>query len=70
VGSEYEVKVTAVSPAGYGETAMISRIMINYLNGSPTSYPGKRNHLLEFTTVKLYEQLRIKAVTYYIKFKD
>jgi hypothetical protein len=44
VGSEYEVKVTAVSPAGYSETAMASRIRINYLNGSPTSYPGKRNH--------------------------
>jgi hypothetical protein len=58
VGSEYEVKVSAVSPAGYSETAMASRITTGYLNGTPTSYPGKRDHLLDFT-VELHGQLRI-----------
>jgi hypothetical protein len=49
VGSEYEVKVSAVSPAGYSETAMASRITIGYFNGTPTSYSGKGDHLLDFT---------------------
>ncbi|XP_033610373.1 tyrosine-protein kinase receptor torso isoform X2 [Cryptotermes secundus] len=39
VGSEYEVRVRAVSPAGYSETAMASRITVGYLNGTPPSYP-------------------------------
>jgi hypothetical protein len=42
VGSEYEVRLSAVSPAGYSETAMASRITVGYLNGTPDSYPGKR----------------------------
>jgi hypothetical protein len=57
VGSEYEVKVSAVSPAGYSDTAMASRITIGYLNGTPTSYPGKGDHFLYFTvesTVQLH----------------
>jgi hypothetical protein len=61
VGSEYEVKVSAVSPAGYSETAMASRIITGYLNSIPTSYPGKRGNLPDFT-IELCRKLQIKDV--------
>jgi hypothetical protein len=68
VGSEYEVAVSAVSPAGYSETAIASRITIDYLNDTPTSYPSKGDHFLDFT-VEVYGELQIKDVICHLKYK-
>lgn len=68
MGSEYEVKVSAVSPAGSSETAMASRITVGYLNGTPPSYPGKGDNLLDFT-VQLHGQLRVRDDICHLKRK-
>jgi hypothetical protein len=41
VGSEYEVRLSAVSPAGYSETALIGRILVDPFKRAVTPLPGK-----------------------------